>query len=73
LPLWPLAKGRPRGFPFVWLLTAVTCKPRPWAHHSAGRGQGRSLISMGLPAERVSLSATTSASVQSDEVRLYVR
>ena len=33
----------------------------------------RSLISMGLPAERVSLSATTSANVQSDEVRLYVR
>jgi hypothetical protein len=33
----------------------------------------RSLTSMGLPAERVSLSATTSASVQSDEVQLYVR
>jgi len=28
---------------------------------------------MGLPAERVSLSATTNAVVQSDEVRLYVR
>jgi hypothetical protein len=33
----------------------------------------RSLTSMGLPPERVSLSATTSASVQSDEVQLYVR
>jgi hypothetical protein len=32
-----------------------------------------SLTSMGLPADRVSLSATTSASVQSDEVQLYVR
>jgi len=33
----------------------------------------RSLTSMGLPAERVSLSATTNSIVQSDEVRLYVR
>jgi hypothetical protein len=33
----------------------------------------RSLTSMGLPPERVSLSATTSTSVQSDEVQLYVR
>jgi hypothetical protein len=33
----------------------------------------RSLTSMGLAAERVSLSATTNAIVQSDEVRLYVR
>jgi hypothetical protein len=33
----------------------------------------RSLTSMGLPPERVSLSATTSANVQSDEVQLYVR
>jgi hypothetical protein len=33
----------------------------------------RSLTSMGLPAERVSLSATTNGIVQSDEVRLYVR
>jgi hypothetical protein len=32
-----------------------------------------SLTGMGLPAERVSLSATTSASVQSDEVQIYVR
>jgi hypothetical protein len=32
-----------------------------------------SLTSMGLPPERVSLSATTSANVQSDEVQLYVR
>jgi hypothetical protein len=33
----------------------------------------RFLTDMGLPAERVSLSATTNAVVQSDEVRLYVR
>jgi hypothetical protein len=33
----------------------------------------RSLTIMGLGAERVSLSATTNAVVQSDEVRLYVR
>ena len=33
----------------------------------------RSLTTMGLAAERVSLSATTNATVQSDEVRLYVR
>jgi hypothetical protein len=33
----------------------------------------RSLTDMGLPAERVFLSATTNAVVQSDEVRLYVR
>jgi len=33
----------------------------------------RSLTSMGLPPERVSLSATTSTSVQSDEVQLHVR
>ena len=33
----------------------------------------RSLTTMGLPAERVSLSATTNAIAQSDEVRLYVR
>ena len=33
----------------------------------------RSLTGMGLPPERVSLSATTSANVQSDEVQLYVR
>ena len=33
----------------------------------------RSLTSMGVPAERVSLSATTNAVAQSDEVRLYVR
>lgn len=33
----------------------------------------RSLTNMGLPADRVSLSATTSASVQSNEVQIYVR
>jgi len=33
----------------------------------------RSLSSMGLPPERVSLSATSSTSVQSDEVQLYIR
>jgi hypothetical protein len=33
----------------------------------------RSLTSMGLAADRVSLSATTNAIAQSDEVRLYVR
>lgn len=33
----------------------------------------RSLTGMGLPPERVSLSATTSANVQSEEVQLYVR
>jgi hypothetical protein len=33
----------------------------------------RSLTGMGLPPERVSLSATTSANVQSDEVQIYVR
>jgi hypothetical protein len=33
----------------------------------------RSLTGMGVPAERVSLSATTNAVAQSDEVRLYVR
>lgn len=33
----------------------------------------RSLTSMGLPAERLSLSATTNAIAQSDEVRIYVR
>jgi hypothetical protein len=33
----------------------------------------RALTGMGLPPERVSLSATTSANVQSDEVQLYVR
>jgi hypothetical protein len=33
----------------------------------------RSLTSMGLSADRVSLSATTSPSVQSNEVQLYVR
>lgn len=33
----------------------------------------RSLTRMGLPPERVSLSATTSANIQSDEVQLYVR
>jgi hypothetical protein len=33
----------------------------------------RSLTDMGLPADRVSLSATTSASVQSNEVQIYVR
>ena len=33
----------------------------------------RSLTNMGLAADRVSLSATTSASVQSNEVQLYVR
>lgn len=33
----------------------------------------RSLTNMGLPADRVSLSATTSANVQSNEVQLYVR
>jgi hypothetical protein len=31
-----------------------------------------SLTNMGLPPERVSLSATTSANVKSDEVQLYV-
>jgi hypothetical protein len=33
----------------------------------------RSMTSMGVPAERVSLSATTNAGVQGDEIRLYVR
>jgi hypothetical protein len=33
----------------------------------------RSLTGMGIPPERVSLSATTSANVQTDEVQLYVR
>ncbi|MBI3453207.1 MAG: hypothetical protein HY057_10370 [Rhodospirillales bacterium] len=33
----------------------------------------RSLSDMGLPADRVTLSATTSASAQSNEVHLYVR
>ena len=32
-----------------------------------------SLTSMGLSAEQVSLSATTNAAVQNDEIRLYVR
>jgi hypothetical protein len=33
----------------------------------------RSLTNMGLAADRISLSATTSASVQSNEVQIYVR
>jgi hypothetical protein len=33
----------------------------------------RSLTNMGVAADRISLSATTSASVQSDEVQIYVR
>ncbi len=33
----------------------------------------RSLIAMGLPADRMTLSATTSRAVPSDEVRIYVR
>jgi len=33
----------------------------------------RSLTNMGLPADRVTLSATTSADVNSNEVRIYVR
>jgi hypothetical protein len=33
----------------------------------------RSLTGMGVPAERVSLSATTSAGVKNDEVQIYVR
>ena len=33
----------------------------------------RSLTSMGLPADRVSLSATTSGEIQNNEVRVYVR
>jgi hypothetical protein len=33
----------------------------------------RSLTDMGLPADRVTLSATTSADVRSNEVRIYVR
>jgi hypothetical protein len=33
----------------------------------------RSLTNMGLPATRISLSATTSASIQDNEVQLYVR
>jgi hypothetical protein len=33
----------------------------------------RSLTNMGLPSDRISLSATTSADVQNNEVRLYVR
>ena len=33
----------------------------------------RSLTGMGLPAERITLSATTSASVQANEVQIYVR
>lgn len=33
----------------------------------------RSLTNMGLPADRVTLSATTSADVHSNEVRIYVR
>jgi hypothetical protein len=33
----------------------------------------RSLTSMGLPADRVSLSATTSPEVENNEVRIYVR
>ncbi|HZB90500.1 MAG TPA: hypothetical protein VE397_03595 [Stellaceae bacterium] len=33
----------------------------------------RSLTTMGLPAERITLSATTSATVQTNEVQIYVR
>lgn len=33
----------------------------------------RSLTNMGLPADRVTLSATTSAAINSNEVRIYVR
>jgi outer membrane lipoprotein SlyB len=33
----------------------------------------RSLTGMGLPADRITLSATTSASVQANEVQIYVR
>lgn len=33
----------------------------------------RSLVGMGLPADRMTLSATTSRAVPSDEVRIYVR
>jgi hypothetical protein len=33
----------------------------------------RSLTGMGLPADRISLSATTSPDIRSNEVRLYVR
>ena len=33
----------------------------------------RSLTNMGLPPDRVTLSATTSTSVQSNEVQIYVR
>jgi len=33
----------------------------------------RSLTNMGLPADRVTLSATTSGDVRSNEVRIYVR
>jgi outer membrane lipoprotein SlyB len=33
----------------------------------------RSLTGMGLPADRITLSATTSASVQTNEVQIYVR
>ena len=33
----------------------------------------RSLTNMGMPADRVSLSATMSPDIQSNEVRIYVR
>jgi len=33
----------------------------------------RSLTNMGLPADRVTLSATSSSSVQADEVQVFVR
>ena len=33
----------------------------------------RSLIAMGLPADRMTLSATTSRAVASDEVKIYAR
>jgi uncharacterized phage infection (PIP) family protein YhgE len=36
-------------------------------------GVMRSLVKMGLPADRLTLSATTSSEVQTNEVRIYVR
>jgi len=52
--------------------------PSQIALHSEGSQRNtdnvfRSLTSMGIPAKRVSLSATTNATAQSNEVRIYVR
>jgi hypothetical protein len=65
----------------VFDLVAVAPQPDDPAHmalHSDASKRNadnvfHSITSMGIPAERVSLSATTNAGVQSDEIRLYVR